>query len=117
GFAASPLHLVNYVAPRLFHHSPLWRPLVWDPFHTSPEELLGYVGLVPLFLAGAAMLREFRRDAAVRFLAILALVGLVLSLGPYAPGFHHLIKIHGFSYFRAPARWGLMTTLAVAILA
>jgi len=117
GFAATPFHLVNCVAPGLFHRSPLWRPLVWNPFHTSPEESLGYVGLVPLFLAGAAMIREFRRDAAVRFLTIMALVGLVLSLGPYAPGFHYLIKVWGFSFFRAPARWGLMTALALAILA
>ncbi len=117
GFAATPFHLVNWIAPGLFHRSPLWRPLVWDPFHTSPEELLGYVGLVPLFLAWAAMIREFRRERAVRFLAIMALLGLVLSLGPYAPGFHYLIKIWGFSFFRAPARWGLMTALALAILA
>jgi hypothetical protein len=117
GFAATPFHLVNCVAPGLFHRSPLWRPLVWDPFHTSPEELLGYIGLVPLFLAWTAMLREFRRDAAVRFLALMALFGLVLSLGPYFPGFHYLIKVHGFSFFRAPARWGLMTALALAILA
>ena len=117
GFAATPFHLVNCVAPGLFHRSPLWRPLVWDPFHTSPEELLGYVGLVPLFLAWAATVREFRRDAAVRFLAVMSLVGLILSLGPYAPGFHYLIKVPGFSYFRAPARWGLMTALALAILA
>ena len=40
GFASTPFHLVNFVAPGLFHRSPLWRPLVWDPFHTSPEELL-----------------------------------------------------------------------------
>ncbi len=117
GFAATPLHLVNYVAPGLFHRSPLWRPLLWDPFHTSPEELLGYVGLVPLFLAWSAMVREFRRDPVVRFLAILALVGLVLSLGPYAPGFAYLVKIKGFSFFRAPARWGLVTALGLAMLA
>ena len=47
----------------LFHRSPLWRPLVWDPFHTSPEEHLAYIGLVPLFLAVMAMVREWRRDA------------------------------------------------------
>ena len=51
GFAATPFHLVNYVAPGLFHRSPIWRPLVWDPFHTMPEESLAYIGLVPLFLA------------------------------------------------------------------
>jgi hypothetical protein len=117
GFAATPFHLVNYVAPGLFHRSPLWRPLVWDPFHTSPEELLGYVGLVPLFLAWSAAVREFRRDPVVRLLAILALLGLVLSLGPYAPGFRYLLRIPGFSFFRAPARWGLITALALAMLA
>ena len=41
GFAATPLHLVTFLAPGLFQRSPLWRPLVWDPFHTSPEEYLG----------------------------------------------------------------------------
>ncbi|HKM53738.1 MAG TPA: hypothetical protein VJY33_10030 [Isosphaeraceae bacterium] len=117
GFAASPLHLVNYVAPRLFHHSPLWRPLVWDPFHTSPEEMLAYVGLVPLFLALLAVFHEIRRDRAVRALAVLAVVTLILSLGPYAPGFRFLIGMPGFSFFRAPARWSLATSLALAILA
>lgn len=117
GFAATPFHLVNYVAPGLFHRSPLWRPLVWDPFHTSPEELLGYVGLVPLFLASSAVVREIRRDRAVRFLTVAAIVGLILSFGPYAPGFTYLVKIPGFSFFRAPARWGLLTALALAILA
>ena len=117
GFASTPFHLVNFVAPGLFHRSPLWRPLVWDPFHTSPEELLAYVGLVPLFLAGMAVVREWRRDAAVRLLAILFLATLVLSLGPYVPGFRHLIKLPGFSFFRAPSRWSLATSLALALLA
>jgi hypothetical protein len=117
GFAATPLHLVNYAAPGLFHRSPLWRPLVWDPFHTSPEEQLTYVGLVPLFLAGLTLVRQFRRDAAVRWLAVLALATLLLSLGPYAPGFRRLIQVPGFSFFRAPSRWGLVTALALALLA
>ena len=107
GFASTPFHLVNFVAPGFFHRSPFWRPVVWDPFHTSPEELLAYVGLVPLFLAGMALVREWRRDAAVRLLAILFIATLVLSLGPYVPGFRHLIKLPGFSFFRAPSRWML----------
>ena len=44
----------------------------------------------------------------------LALATLVLSLGPYVPGFRHLIRLPGFSFFRAPARWGLATELALA---
>jgi hypothetical protein len=115
--AATPFHLVNFVAPGLFQRSPLWRPLVWTPFHTSPEELLTYVGLAPLFLAGMAVFRHWRRDAAVRLLAILFIATLVLGFGPFAPGFRQLIKLPGFSFFRCPSRWGLAMSLALALLA
>jgi hypothetical protein len=117
GFAETPVHLANLVAPGLFHRSTAWRPILWDPLHTSPEECLVYIGLVPLFLAVLAMVKEFRRDAAVRLLTILALVTLYLSLGPYVPGFRVLIELPGFSFFRAPSRWSLATSLALAILA
>jgi len=117
GFASTPFHLVNYVAPGLFHRSPLWRPLVWDPFHTSPEEHLAYIGLIPLFLACMTMVRESRRDSTVRLLTVLVMVTLILSLGPYVPGFRLLITLPGFSFFRAPSRWSLATALALALLA
>jgi hypothetical protein len=117
GFAETPLHLVNLVAPGLFHRSTAWRSIAWDPFHTSPEECLAYIGLVPLFLAILAIMRESRRDAAVRLLTLLALATLLLSLGPYVPGFRLLIGVPGFFFFRAPARWSLAMSLALAILA
>jgi hypothetical protein len=117
GFAATPFHLVNYVAPGLFHRSAMWRPLVWDPFHAMPEESLTYIGLAPLFLAVMTVMRDFRRDPAVRLLTILAVITLILGSGPYAPGFRALITLPGFSFFRAPARWSLATALALAVLA
>ena len=117
GFAATPVHLVSFVAPGLFHISPLWRSLAWDRFRTSPEEHLAYIGLVPLFLAAGALVREFRREPATRVLGVLALITLVLSLGPWVPGFSHLIRLPGFSFFRAPARWSLATALALCLLA
>jgi hypothetical protein len=117
GFGVSPVHLVNYVAPGLFHRSPLWRPVAWDTFHTSPEELLGYVGLVPLFLALGAIRSGIKRDPAIRMLSLLTLVTLIFGLGPYVPGFSRLIQLPGFSFFRAPARWTLATNLALALLA
>jgi hypothetical protein len=116
-FASPPFHFVNYVAPGLFHRSPLWRPLVWDPFHAMPEEHLTYVGLVPLFVACMTIFREWGRDARVRMLAVLAVVTVVLSLGPYVPGFRYLILVPGFSFFRAPSRWSVATALALALLA
>ena len=117
GFSASPFHLVGYVAPGLFQRSRLWRPVAWDPFHASPEEVLGYVGLVPLFLAFGAIRRGWRIDPGTRLLAVVALATLYLSMGRYAPGFRALASLPGFSYFRAPARWQAATALALAILA
>lgn len=117
GFAASPLHLISYVAPLLFHGSPLWRPVAWDPFHTSPEEHLAYVGLVPLLLAIGAMIRGIRRDPTTQALTLLIVATLLLSLGPYVPGFRGLIQLPGFSFFRAPARWAIATQLALVLLA
>ena len=106
GSPTTPLHLVNYVAPGLFHRSPLWRPLVWDPFHTSPEEQLAYVGLVPLFLALLAVVRETpsrsgrsrpggpgRVDAAAEPWAVRARVSSA-------------DRAAGLLVLPAPARWG-----------
>ncbi len=115
-FASTPLHLVSYVAPGLFHESPLWRPLAWDAFHAMPEEHLATVGLVPLFLAWLAVRRGWR-DPAVRALVLVALAATWFSLGPYAPGFSTLCRLPGFAFFRAPARWGSAAMLALAILA
>ena len=50
-------------------------------------------------------------------LGVLAFVTLLLSLGPYLPGFRWLIRLPGFSFFRAPARWSLATELALCLLA
>jgi hypothetical protein len=117
GFAAPPPLLVSYVAPGLFHASPLWRPIVWDPLHASPEEHLGYIGIVPLLLAFGAVWRRGRSDRATRALALVALASVLLSFGPYLPGFRLLIGLPGFSFFRAPARWGVATGLALSLLA
>lgn len=117
GFAASPVHLVTYLAPELFRGSPLWRPLVWDPFHTSPEEHLAYIGLVPLFLALGTAVHGLRRDAAVRALVVVAVATTLFSLGPYVPGFAVWSRLPGFSFFRAPARWSAASGLALCLLA
>ena len=48
---------------------------------------------------------------------MLAVGTLLLSLGPFVPGFRFLIALPGFSFFRASARWGVATSLALAFLA
>lgn len=116
-FATTPLHLISYIAPGLFHGSPLWRSVAWVPFHTSPEEHLTYIGLLPLVLALRGWIVGWRRDAGARALGCLAVASVLLSLGPYAPGFEYLVRLPGFGFFRGPARWGVATELALAILA
>ena len=117
GFAAPPSHLIGLLLPALGRTATFWRPLLWDQFHTSPEELFFYVGLVPLWLAGLAMARLVRTEPLVKALAITLLAVLLLAAGPYVPGFSMLIRLPGFSFFRAPARWTLAATLILAILA
>jgi hypothetical protein len=116
GFANSPLHLVSYFCPTWFHVHPLWRPVAWDPFHTSPEECFSYVGLLPLCLALATAWR-YRREPRVRLWAIVAAVTLLLSLGPYQPLFRGLIRLPGFDGFRAASRWSVTMALFLALLA
>ncbi len=115
-FASPPTHFINLIAPELFHRSSLWRSVAWDPFRAMPEEHLPYLGLIPLFLA-LVSLKRLRGDPPTRLLMVLCLSGLVLSFGPYAPGFAILVQCPGFSFFRAPARWDTSLLLALAILA
>ena len=77
-------------------------------------QLCAYVGVVPLFLAWAA-LRE-RRDGQVGFFAVLALAGLVLALGQYTAIFSVFYQIPGFSLFRIPTRFLLWFAVGASVL-
>lgn len=117
GFAAPPVHWLGLILPGLGRGFPFWRPLLWDQFHTSPEELFFYVGLVPIWLAVFGVTRTWRSDPATRALAATLAISLLLAAGPYGFGFSLAIRLPGFSYFRAPARWTAAATLALAMLA
>jgi Protein of unknown function (DUF3108) len=90
------------------------------PFKDGPEQAL-FLGFVAMLLAAAGALaapQGLKRIAAVY--AVLALVGLVLSLGPngiravYAALYGSLV---GMAAIRAPARFSVLTLLSVAMLA
>jgi hypothetical protein len=75
-----------------------------------------YVGLLPLLAAVTAALR-CRGRPQVPFYTGLALVGLLLALGKYTPIYWLAFHLPGLNLVRVPARWMLVTTLAVAVLA
>ncbi len=78
-------------------------------------ELVGYVGLLPLLLAFAALLQRRKRE--VWFYGLCALASLALALGRWNPLYLLLLRVPLFNLFRVPARFLLLFTLAAAALA
>jgi hypothetical protein len=82
---------------------------------TNPVEAHLFVGLVPLALALAWIVIAVRgRDRLSLAWAALGTFALIYATGRLVPIGEHL---PGFSYFSAPGRYGLITTLAAGLLA
>ncbi len=85
---------------------------------TNQVEAHLYFGLLPLglILVAAAHLglRARFMDRATAIWLLLALCGVLYATGWLIPATRHL---PGFSFFRGPGRFGIVTTLAVAVLA
>jgi hypothetical protein len=83
---------------------------VWD------RVAAGYLGILPLLLAGLAML--LRRGRRVRLFAVLAAAAFLLALGGESV-FHGWVYwlLPGFGQLRAPARFVLLLDFALASLA
>ena len=93
----------------------------WGPGHLC--EMLGYVGLACLVLAGAAVWRlgRWNRDSQftplVRLWTCLAAVAGVWSLGYYLPTYRLIHMIPVLNVVRCPARMLLVVDMALASLA
>ena len=79
-------------------------------------EYVAYVGLVGLALGILGAWRG--RGSARQFGLLMAALGLFLALGRWNPAYYVFYRaVPGFDLFRAPARWMMLYTLGVAILA
>jgi len=105
-------HLVTAVSPFFFFDAKVGG--YWGAW--NPAEMALYSGLATVTLAMAALWMR-PRDSLVRFLAGVAAVSLVLSLGDATPlhGWTHWLPV--FRSLRAPARYVLLLDFAVAVLA
>jgi len=89
-------------------------PYVGPSFYA---EYVGYVGLITLALALVALI--LKRDGRTLFWMIVAVVGVMLALGRYAPfDFNRLIyAVPVLNLFRVPARHLMEVEFALAVLA
>jgi len=108
--------LVLAVAPGLFGSDVTGT--YWFPNSDAYfQEVYTYLGLPVLALALAGVVAG-RRRADIRLYAVLAALALALALGAQTPLYGLLYHLGpGFDVARTPARWMLVVTLAVAVLA
>ncbi len=80
-------------------------------------EFVAYVGAVGLLLAGVGVWRG-RGSRPWLFGLLFTGMGFFLALGRWNPAYYVLYKLApGFDLFRTPARWMMLYTLGVAVLA
>jgi hypothetical protein len=113
-FSLTGKRLVNFIVP--FALSNPSNPPAFFRFNEGPLlwETNGYVGLLPLFLAFAAIIIGRKRTE--KALAWLALISLILAFGPRTP-FGTVLRIFPFSAFRVPGRFLIVVDLSLALLA
>ena len=79
-------------------------------------EFVAYVGLAALALAVVGAWRG--RGRARSFGLLFAVLGLLLALGRWNPLYYLLyLTVPGMDLFRVPARWMMLYTLGMAMLA
>lgn len=111
-YSVTPVGLIQLVFPYVFRGQGSLQWGLWTHW-----ESYVYIGLAPLALALIAVLCVRRREIAAW--AIIAAVGLVLSLGQYSPiNLDYLLwLVPGLSGLRAPGRFTFVVDLAGAMLA
>jgi hypothetical protein len=116
-----PWHLLTLLAPGLFG-SPVSGDY-WGYGNIWEDAI--YVGLLPLLLAGYALIVSLKRRSTIQslrrlswFLGAVFMLSFVLALGKNTPIFPWLYRrIPTFSMFQAPARWIIWAEFALALLA
>jgi hypothetical protein len=119
-FAFPPAHLAQPAAPRLF-----WRlsgdadDPYWKRRATGPVEACFYVGTLPLLLAGVGLLGRGRSERALAPWKLVLIVSLALASMPHwwPDGYLAFLQLPVLGLFRAPARYTMLASLALCLLA
>jgi hypothetical protein len=112
-FSIPPVQWSTLVFPSAFGNNV--SPSYQGMGQTNFEETHVYIGILPLLLVPFSW-RAGRRTE-VPFFWLAALGGALLAMGTYIPLYDLLKNLPGFNLFRAPARWSVIVTLSLAMLA
>jgi hypothetical protein len=119
-FSFPPAHWIEPALPWFF------RGLVhggedpyWFSLGTTGYEAMFYVGTAPLILAFVGAIDLGRDRPRTGFWRVVVVVSLALATMPHwwLEGYALLLKLPGLGYFRAPARYTLLTSFGLALLA
>ncbi|MBI2085766.1 YfhO family protein [Candidatus Daviesbacteria bacterium] len=109
---------ITFFFPNFYFNSlqPWTASMTWHFWgYWGQIETTGYVGIITLFLASFAFLKETRKKAMLFFM--LLLISLILALGKNTPLYKILLHIPIFDGLRAPGRFLFLVDFSLAILA
>jgi hypothetical protein len=113
-----PRHWALLALPSVFLGRPRGREDYWGHHGTTAGEACVYVGVVPLILAFVGLIAAPRDRALAPWRLVVPLaMALATMPGWWPEGFYFLLKIPGVGMFRAPARYTLLTSLGLVLLA
>lgn len=122
-YSFPPNQLPTLFFPYLYGGSlaPLYNRAYFGAWPSSPTgwsitEMVGYVGFLPLMLGSLAVTVAFR-GRLTRFWLGVGVVSLLLAFGDATPLIRLVYLTPGLNWFRVPARYLLITTLAISVLA
>jgi hypothetical protein len=118
-FLFPPAHWAQLALPEVFLGRPLGAgDLYWGHHGTTSGEACAYVGVVPLILAFVGCVAA-PRDRALTPWRLIAPLSMALATMPgwWPDGFYLLLQLPGLGWFRAPARYTLLTSLGLTLLA
>jgi hypothetical protein len=118
-YSFPPSHWFELVLPRLIRELRLGaEDPYWFGQQTWGYEAALYVGTIPLVFAFIAAFGRPASRSAVLWRAVVPISFVLATMPRWWPqGYLHLIALPGIGYFRVPARYTLLTSFGLAILA
>jgi hypothetical protein len=118
-YSFPPAHWFELAVPRVVRELRLGpEDPYWFSQQTTGYEAALYVGTIPLILAIASCCAfPFKRESLLWRLLVPASFALATMPRWWPEGYAQLLALPGVGYFRVPARYTLLTSLGLAILA